>query len=142
MNRLKEMDWWYWLVTDCLLLAYLTGWLTGWSLEWDWGLQLVMVWVLIHTTHYLVREKHITAFPVQVRLAYLLLLILGAYPPLGFLHWLQFLGTTVSLTDDYCFLARVMALMPWNRQRPLTLERAWNTIVAPPVSESILEKHT
>ena len=26
MNRWKEMDWWYWLVTDGLLIGALAGW--------------------------------------------------------------------------------------------------------------------
>lgn len=134
MNRLKEMDWWYWLVTDCLLIAGLAG--------WHWGVLLVIGLTMIQTVHYFVRERRIAAFPVQVRLGYLLLLVLGMYPPLGFIHWIQLAGTTAVVTVGYCPLARIMVLMPWNRSRPLTPALVWNTIISPPVTGSILEAHT
>ena len=34
------------------------------------------------------------SFPVQVRLAYLTLLLAGAWEPLAILHWIQLVGTT------------------------------------------------
>ena len=134
MNRWKEMDWWYWLVTDGLLIASLAG--------WRWGILPVIGLTMIQTAHYFVRERRIAAFPVQVRLGYLLLLVLGMYPPLGFIHWIQLAGTTAVVTVGYCPLARIMVLMPWNRSRPLTPALVWNTIISPPVTGSILEANT
>jgi hypothetical protein len=63
------------------------------------------------------------------------------YPPLSFIHWIQLVGTTAVVTVGYCPLARIMVLMPWNRSRPLTVALAWNTIISPPVADSILEVH-
>jgi hypothetical protein len=131
MNRWNEMDWWYWLVTDCLL----TGGLAG----WPWGGYPVIAVTIIQVAHYLARERHIAAFPVQVRLAYLLLLVLGMYPVLGLVHWLQFAGTTAVVAVGYCPLARILVLMPWNRRRRLTLALVWHTLVSPPVRGSVLK---
>ena len=133
MNRWKEVDWWYWLVTDGLLIGALVG--------WRWGIYPAIALTVIQTVHYLVQEGRIAAFPVQVRLGYLLLLVLGMYPLLGFVHWIQLAGTTAVVTVGYCPLARIMVLMPWNRSRPLTVALAWNTIISPPVAGSILEVH-
>jgi hypothetical protein len=131
MNRLRETDWWYWLVTDGLLIGHLAG--------WRWGAWPVIALTLIQAVHYLHRERRVMAFPVQVRLGYLLLLVLGTIPPLGFIHWVQLAGTTAVVTVGYCPLARILALMPWNRRRPLTAALMWNTIVSPPVAGSILD---
>jgi len=133
MNRFKEMDWWYWLVTDALLIGCLA--------DWRWGALPVIALTVIQAVHYLHRERRIMAFPVQVRLGYLLLLVLGTIPPLGFIHWIQLAGTTAVVTVGYCPLARILALMPWNRRRPLTAMLVWNTIVSPPVAGSILDVH-
>jgi hypothetical protein len=131
MNRLRETDWWYWLVTDGLLIGHLAG--------WRWGAWPVIALTLIQAVHYLHRERRVMAFPVQVRLGYLLLLVLGTIPPLGFIHWVQLAGTTAVVTVGYCPLARILALMPWNRRRPLTAALMWNTIVSPPVAGSIMD---
>jgi len=133
MNRFKEMDWWYWLVTDGLLIGNLVG--------WRWGALPVITLTVIQAVHYLHRERRIMAFPVQVRLGYLLLLVLGTIAPLGFIHWVQLAGTTAVVTVGYCPLARILALMPWNRRQPLTAMLVWNTIVSPPVAGSILDVH-
>jgi hypothetical protein len=133
MKRWKEMDWWYWLVTDGLLIGSVAG--------WRWGAYPVITLTVIQAVHYLIRERRIAAFPVQVRLGYLLLLVLGMYPPLGFIHWIQLAGTTAVVTFGYCPLARIMVLMPWNCSRPLTAALVWSTIISPPVTGSILEVH-
>ncbi len=134
MKRWKEMDWWYWLVTDGLLIGSLAG--------WRWGTYPVIALTVIQTVHCLVRGRRIAAFPVQVRLGYLLLLVMGMYPPLSFIHWIQLAGTTAVVTVGYCPLARIMVLMPWNRGRALTAELVWNTIISSPVTGSLLEAHT
>ena len=133
MSRWKEMDWWYWLATDGLLIGSVAG--------WRWGIYPAVALTVLQAVHYLVRERCIAAFPVQVRLGYLLLLVLGMYPPLGFIHWIQLAGTTAVVTVGYCPLARIMVLMPWNRSRPLSVALAWNTIISSPVAGSILEVH-
>jgi hypothetical protein len=130
MIRWKEKDWWYWLITDSLLIGSLAG--------WYWGIYTVIALTIIQTVHYYFLDRYITAFPVQVRLGYLLLLVLGTYPPLGFIHWIQLFGATAVVTVGYCPLARIIVLMPWNRSRPLSFVLVWNTIVSPPVTGSVM----
>jgi len=131
MKRLMQLDWRYWLVTDILLIGNLAG--------WRWGAYPVIALTVIQSLHYLARQRRVMAFPVQVRLGYLLLLVLGTWAPLGFIHWIQLAGTTAVVTVGYCPLARILALMPWNRSRPLSAALAWQIVCAPPVEGSILE---
>ena len=47
-------------------------------------------------------------------------------------------GTCATVGLDYCTLARIMSLMPWNRTRPLTLRLVWRTFASPPVPGSVI----
>jgi hypothetical protein len=60
MKRLRKTDWWYWLVTDGLLIGSLAG--------WPWGAWPVIALTMFQAMHYLLQEQRIAAFPVQVRL--------------------------------------------------------------------------
>ncbi|HSD54593.1 MAG TPA: hypothetical protein VLC47_10525 [Burkholderiales bacterium] len=126
----RQLRWWYWLATACLLTVSLAGWRAG--------LWVTMAFVAVQLVRYLAREGSVRAFPVQVRLAFLGLLVAGLAPQLGLVHWLQLAGTGASVGLDYCTLARVVSLMPWNRTRPLTVQLAWRTFTSPPVRGSIL----
>ncbi|HSD40668.1 MAG TPA: hypothetical protein VLD36_02270 [Burkholderiales bacterium] len=126
----RRLSWWYWLATVCLLAASLAGWRAG--------LWLTMAFVTVQLLHFFAREGSFRAFPVQTRTAYLLLLAVGAAPPLAFMHWLQLTGTCGSVFVDYCVLARIMSLMPWNRTRPFTLELVRRTFLSPPARGSVL----
>ncbi|MGD8935159.1 MAG: hypothetical protein PVF07_01675 [Thiogranum sp.] len=130
MTPRRDLDWWYWLATDLLLVAGLAG--------WRWGMLPVIGLTLVQVVHYLARERRVTAFPVQVRAGYLLLLVAGLFQPLAFIHWIQLAGTTAVVTVGYCPLARILALMPWNRDQPLTLDFVRKTVFSPPVAGSIL----
>jgi hypothetical protein len=126
----RRLRWWYWLATACLLAVSLAGWRPG--------LWVTIAFVAVQLLHYLVREGSIRAFPVQTRVAFLALLGAGAWSPLGRIHWLQLAGTCASVGLDYCTLARLVSLMPWNRTQPLTLRLVWRTFASPPVQGSVL----
>jgi len=76
------------------------------------------------------REGELAAFPVQVRAAYLALLVAGLYPPLGFIHWVQLVGTWAMVLVGYCPLARALSLLPWNRSQPLSAALVRRTFVS------------
>ena len=135
MNRLKEKDWWFWFVTDCLLFNHLAEW----PVDIFLSIAPVIGFTAVHAVYYMARDKRIASFPLQVRLAYILLLIMGSWRPLEFIHWIQLFGTTALLVYDYCLLARIMTLMPWNRNRPFSIELAWNTFITKPVAGSFLQ---
>ena len=125
-----SLRWWYWTSAAGLLGAALAG--------WQPGLALATAWVAVQLVHYLARERTLRALPVQTRIAYLGILAAGTWPPLGFLHAVQLAGTCISVTTGYCLLARTVSLLPWNRARPLTIERVWRTFATGPVRGSVL----
>jgi hypothetical protein len=131
MNRIRELSWWYWLVTGALLAGALWGWPLGFA--------PAIGLTVIQTLHYLMREGSARAFPVQVRIGYLVWMLAGLWEPLGFFHWIQLAGTTAMVLVDYCPMARLVSLMPWNRRTPLTLGSIVRTFGRPPVRGSILD---
>lgn len=131
MKRFRQIGYWYWLAIDILLAVGLFG-IAPEALLVAIGLGT------FQSIHYLIRHGRLSAFPVQVRVAYLGLLVLGQFGPLVIFNWIQLIGTTALLVFDYCPLARMLSLMPWNRTRPFSWRLMWWTVVARPVSGSFL----
>jgi hypothetical protein len=126
----RRAIWWAWLFTVVALGVGRTAWAPGIAVAMaSTAMQSVL----------LARARGSTALAVQVRLGYLALLVLGCWPPLHVLHGLQIAGTAVLLAFDYCLLARLISLLPWNRRAPLTLARLRATFLTPPVSGSIVD---
>src|SRR5574338_949524 len=109
---MNDLVWWYWVVTVALLAAGVAG--------WPWGVPLAMALCAIQIVHFGVRTGSLTSFPVQVRMTYILLLALGLWPPLHWIHLMQVIGTSARVLIGYCLLARVLSLTPWNRAEPLS----------------------
>jgi hypothetical protein len=128
----RTMAWWYWLATVATLGA-------GIAAGWVPGVYTAMLLTVLHGHFFVVRGYGLTSFPLQVRIAYLLLLVAGLWPPLAFIHWLQLAGTTARVLFAYCLLARTLSLMPWNRQGPLDWQRVWRTYTTPPTRGSFLQ---
>jgi hypothetical protein len=124
------LKWWYWLAAELLLSAAVAG--------WSVGLALTFIAVAAQIVHFAVRTRSMRAFSVQTATAFLVLLALGVWPPLAFLHWLMLAGTAIRLLFDYCLLARTLSLAPWNRTAPLSWTLIKHVYLAPPVDRSIL----
>jgi hypothetical protein len=129
MKRQRRLIWRYWLLTEVALGASLAGWKAG--------LTVAIALTTVQGIHLGLRARSMVALPVQVRAAFLGLLLLGSWPPLHALHWMQLAGTAVVLVFDYCVLARLLSLLPWNRRVPLTRARLRATFLSPPVRGSI-----
>ncbi len=129
MSLYGSISWWYWLVTAALLAAALAG-LPG-------AMAVVLLLCIAQALHFGVVEGSLSAFPVQVRLAYLALLVAGLWEPLRVVHWIQFVGTTALVLTSYCFTARALSLLPWNRTQPLSLSLVRETFLAPPRPGSV-----
>jgi hypothetical protein len=129
MKRQRGLVWWYWLLTGVALGASLAG--------GNAGLTVAIALTTLAGIHLGLRSRSMVALPVQVRAAYLGLLLLGSWPPLRALHWMQLAGTAVVLVFDYCVLARLLSLLPWNRRAPLTRARLLATFLSPPVRGSV-----
>ncbi len=125
-----DLGWRYWAATVPLLAARFGG--------WEPALPLALTLTAVQLLHFRIRTGDARSFPVQVRAAYLGLLIAGTWPPLAFLHAIQLVGTTAMVTVGYCPLARCVSLLPWNRRQPLTLALVKRTFLSAPVRGSIL----
>jgi hypothetical protein len=131
MGRLTSISWWYWAITDVMLIAAVLGWQKGFA--------AAIAFNLVQALHFLVREKSLTSFPVQVRFSYLALLLAGQVEVLYFIYFVQIAGTTAMVSLDYCPLARFLSLMPWNRNEPFTADLLRRTVFSPPVRGNILQ---
>ncbi|MDR4471558.1 MAG: hypothetical protein MRJ92_02540 [Nitrospira sp.] len=123
MNRIQDIGWWYWLATVGLLGSDLLG--------WSPGIWLAMTLCLIQIVHVLRLVRDVTAFPLQVRVAYAMLLAAGLWAPLQWVHIIQLIGTTARVLVGYCLLARTLSLAPWNRRQPLTWSMLRRTFFSP-----------
>lgn len=127
----KNTGWVYWFATDiCLALGLIV---------WPGMLYVTMLLVLVHIVHFYIKSPHLFSFPLQVRLAYLGLLTLGQLPYCSWINWIQLVGTTALITVDYCPLARLLSLMPWNRCQVLCWQFVRRALFSMPVSGSIIQ---
>ena len=74
----------------------------------------------VQSLFFRLRERSLRALSVQLRIAYLALLLVWLYPALNWLFWWPVLGTYALNIFGYCLLARVLYLLPWNRQEPMS----------------------
>jgi hypothetical protein len=125
----RDMAWWFWLATDVLLAL---------ALFVDRRAIAAVIALASLQVAVFVRRGGFTSFPAQVRIAYLALLILGLWPPLRFIQWVQLVGTTAMVLCGYCFLARCLSLLPFNRAEPLTPAMVRRTFFSRPTAHSIL----
>ncbi|MDH5436451.1 MAG: hypothetical protein OEX83_06795 [Gammaproteobacteria bacterium] len=131
MKISKDISWWYWLATIPMLVVGVSG--------NDTGFFAAMGLTSIQVVHYLMREKNIAAFPVQVRIGYLLLLVCGSFPYLFWIYWIQIAGTSAMVIFNYCPLARILSLMPWNRTELFSMNLMMHTFFSRPIEGNILQ---
>ena len=121
----RSLAWRYWFATVIPLAAWL-------ATDAPAAFSLAAGVTAVQALHFRLRTGTMTAFPVQVRIAYLTFLLAGTlWEPLRILNWMQLAGTTAFLTADYCPLARMLALMPWNRERAFTASLLKETVFTP-----------
>ncbi|HUR47277.1 MAG TPA: hypothetical protein VMZ27_15455 [Candidatus Saccharimonadales bacterium] len=126
--KLDDWTWWAWTITTGLLIAGLSGHVIAFVMAM--GLTAIQAGVLM------IRDGA-TAFSVQLRVAYLVLLLI-AYPPvMRWLYWLPTVGTFALITFGYCLLARMLSLLPWNSTEPYTVSRLQRTFFSAPDLERV-----
>ena len=126
-----KIEWRYWFAIVILLTLGVLGWQSG--------LVLAVLLSLIQLVHMVVAETSVKSFPVQVRAAYFVLLALFYWEPLRGLYWIPVVGTWARVLFGYCFLARNLSLLPWNRKEPLTPDLIKRTYLTPPIKGNILQ---
>lgn len=121
----------YWAITTVLIalsLAHVTY-------AWEALIALNIVQVI----HFAVLEKSVTTFPVEVRATYLGLLILSQAPYMIWVLWWQLIGTAAMVAFRYCFLARLLSIMPWHKQEPYSIALLKRTFFTAPVEGNIMQ---
>ena len=124
-----DLVWSYWAVTTILLLGVVSG--IGYSY------QAVVALNIIQVIHFALREKSVTAFPVQVRTTYLGLLFISQAPYMIWIIWWQLIGTAAMVFFKYCFLARCMSLMPWNKSEKYSVDLFKRTFLSAPIEGNV-----
>ena len=96
----------------------------------------VVIFSALHALLFLILfQFKIKPFPVQVRLAYFFWVAVGTYVPyMLFLMYITLVGLATNLFLGYCPLARMMNLMPWNRQEKLSLDLFRRIFFSAPVT--------
>jgi hypothetical protein len=125
-----DLVWSYWAVTTVLIIGALVG--------VEYSYQAVVGLNIIQVIHFALREKSVTAFPVQVRTTYLGLLFLSQAPYMIWILWWQLIGTAAMVSFNYCFLARCMSLMPWNKSEDYSIKLFKRTLFTAPVDGNVL----
>lgn len=127
----RSISWWYWLATVGLLTAGVSGWPAGFA--------FAIGLTVIQLIHFSMRERSLIAFPIQVRLAYLLLLLIALPENLQWLYWIPTIGTWAQVLFGYCAMARAVSLLPWNRKQPFSFALLEQTFLSAPVRGNILQ---
>ena len=109
-----NIRWWFWLVTLVFIIAALAGWSPAYS--------IVMAISAVQVTFFLVQEKSLSAYPVQIRIVYFAWTLLGLWLA-GRLYFyiLLLLGTIMVTFFGRCVIALALKLMPWNKSREIKL---------------------
>lgn len=122
--RWNDWTWWAWTLTATLLAIGLRGYPSAFLAG--------MVLTILQLIAMLVREKNLSAFPVQLRTAYLMLLAICFIPQMRWLYWLPTVGTFAMVIFGYCLLGRMLSLLPWNRRQPFTAQLLRDTFISRP----------
>ena len=127
----RTVSWWYWLVTVGLLTSGVCGWPAGFF--------LAVALTVIHLLHFIILQRSVAAFPVQVRFAYLLLLLIALPEDLRPIYWIPTIGTWAQVLFGYCAMARTLSLLPWNRTDAFSFALLKRTFLSAPVRGNILQ---
>lgn len=130
-QALTDLSWWHWAATVPLLAAHLAG--------HRGPLAAAMVLCAAVGGYFFLHLRQVRPFPVQVRVAYLGLLAVGAMPWMAWLHGVQLIGTSAMIALGYCPLARMLNLLPFNRDEPLTRALVWRVFVQDPCAGGLVQ---
>ncbi len=132
IEKIKSISGWYWIASIFFL---------GWGIFYeDTGFYYAIFLAGIQVIHFLITEKGIKSFPVQLRMAYFFILLVCSWQPLRSLYWIPFIGTSAMVFFDYCLLARLLSLLPWVRKEAFSMNLVRKTIFSKPVKGCILDK--
>lgn len=109
-----DIRWWFWAVTLLFIVAAVAGWTPGYG--------MVMALSAAQVLFFLVQERRIDAFPVQIRIVYFAFTLFGLWPQVRWPMYLLLLFGTVMVTFfGRCAIALALKRMPWNQGREIRL---------------------
>jgi len=118
-----------WLVINLLLMAHVVG--------YNYVIFIAAFLLFLQSLFLYIKGLRWHDLKFQVRVVYSLLLIIDIVLPWHVIHSAQIIGTTALLLFDYCFLARTMLLMPWNRNKGLSWAMLCKVYFSPPVAGEV-----
>jgi uncharacterized membrane protein len=126
VNTQRNLTWNLWFITWLGLIA---GLFAQPFYEYVVYLSAIQVVIFLY-----IEQFKLTAFPVQVRIAYLVWVALGTYVPyLSILMPITTIGLFANVFFGYCLLARMLYLLPINRHEPLSVDLVRRVFLSPPV---------
>jgi hypothetical protein len=127
--EVNDIGWWFWVITAVFLSLGVSGFPTGFF--------LAIGFTIFQLIYFAIKFKSITAFPIQVRFWYLVLLILSLPKALQWLFLVPTIGTWAQVLVGYCLMARCVSLFPWHREESFSIELFKKTIFSRPVCGSV-----
>jgi len=105
--KYNQIDWWPWMLIGSGIGIGLLGFVHG----------FVMATIIsaLNLVYYIIRDKSVISFPVQVRLVWMVFMLIAIWPPMSWFYWPLFAGMVLVVFFDRCGIARVLVKMPWNR---------------------------
>ena len=122
----KGLIWTLWFITWVGLIAGIFD---------DVYFEYVVIFSALHAVvFFLLFHFRVRPFPVQVRIGYLAWVAVGTYVPyMVILMYITLVGLATNLFLGYCPLARMMYLLPWNRDETFSLDLARRVFLSAPV---------
>ena len=109
-----DIRWWFWTVTLAFIIAAVAGWTQAYY--------VVMAISAVQVIFFLVQEKSLSSFPVQIRTVYFAFTLFGFWPEVRLIVYIILLLGTVMVTFfGRCSIALVLKHMPWNKEREVRL---------------------
>jgi hypothetical protein len=110
----RDIRWWFWLVTLVFIIAALAG--------WNPGYYIVIAISAVQVVFFLIQEKSISSYPVQIRIVYFAFSLFGFWPGIRFfMYIILLLGTIMVTFFGRCVIALGLKYMPWNKTRAIRL---------------------
>ena len=123
----QKLMWGLWFITWLGLIAGIVD---------DVYFEYVVIFSAVHAIVFVVFFRfNVRPFPVQVRIGYVVWVAVGTYVPyMVILMYITLVGLATNLFLDYCPLARMMYLLPWNRDEKISFDLARRVFLSAPVS--------
>jgi hypothetical protein len=126
----KDYGWWYWAASCTTLWLAVSGFTHAY--------EIALIIGAVQLGHFILAERSVTAFPVQIRMGYLSVLLLAMPDGFDWVLWVPALGTLLRVVTGYCIMARMLMLMPFNRGHALSAAFIKYAFLAKPVRGNIL----